>query len=137
MITTRAKTKMAKIEMEKIRGGISWIIPILPLPREFKKETIDNIKLNLKEILEKEGSKVEILNPDFELYDTKFDLANVSGDVSGKIYYHTANPPVHIGCASWPGYFGVNLNVPDEKYLELKNSLRKTLHPVRSVILGF
>ena len=128
---------MKKLEITKVRGGFSWIIPILPLPREFKKETINNLTTNLKKVLEEKDSLVEVFNPDLNLYDTKFDLANVSGDVSGKIYYHTANPPVHSACVSWPGYLGVELDVPDEKYSELKNSLRKTLHPLRSVLLGF
>jgi hypothetical protein len=129
--------KMKKLEMIKIRGGISWIIPILPLPREFKLKTIDNVKQNLKKLLEKEGSFVEVLNPSFELYDTPLGLMKISGDIQGDVYYHTANPPIHKGCASWPGYFRVTLVSPDEKYNPLKKSLARVLHPIRSVIFGF
>jgi len=128
---------MKELNITKIRGGISWIIPIQPLPREFRKKTINEIKTNVGEILNQEGNSIKVLNPDFRLYDTCYDLINVSGNIQGNVSYHTANPPVHTGCMSWPSYFNLSLNVPDERYNSLKKSLTKVLHPVRSAIFGF
>lgn len=129
------------LNLKNLPGFTLFLITSLfmhPFPGEHSKKTIDRICKNLREVLKREGALVDVIGTSvFDLYDTNFKLAEVSGEVSGEVYYQTSNPPVHSGCLSWPGYLGIELNVPDERYPDIKRYLRQSLHPIRSILIGF
>lgn len=126
--------------MHKIKGGpllLATGLMMMPFPGEYSKKSISKTVNDIKTVLEEGNTAVETIDSDLDLFDTRFVLAKVSGDISGEIYYNTSNPPVYSGCVPRPGYFGINLDVPDEKYIKIKKSLRKKLHPFRGLFLGF